>query len=67
MQIPPSALKNLFNSIRTISLKCLARCFDLPAAVRFSETTFKENAGTKVVTDILIMQKCIKETEEVPL
>ena len=47
--------------------KWLARRFDLRAAVRLPETAFEENAGTKVVTDILIMQKHIEETEEVPL
>jgi N12 class adenine-specific DNA methylase len=47
--------------------KWLARRFDLLAAVRLPETAFEENAGTKVVTDILIMQKRIEETEEVPL
>ncbi len=31
------------------------------------ETAFEENAGTKVVTDILIMQKRIEENEESPL
>lgn len=47
--------------------KWLARRFDLLAAVRLPETAFEENAGTKVVTDILIMRKRTKETEEVPL
>ena len=37
----------------------LARRLDLLAAVRLPETAFEENASTKVVTDILIMQKRI--------
>src|SRR5258706_8244114 len=45
----------------------LARRFDLLAAVRLPETAFEENAGTKVITDILIMQKRTEETEEIPL
>ena len=32
----------------------LARRLDLLAAVRLPETAFKANAGTEVVTDILI-------------
>jgi hypothetical protein len=47
--------------------KWLARRFDLLAALRLPETAFEENAGTKVVTDILIMRKRIEETEEAPL
>lgn len=35
----------------------LASRFDLLSATRLPETTFQENAGTKVVTDILILQK----------
>ena len=45
----------------------LARRFDLLAAVRLPETAFEENAGTKVITDILIMQKRMEETEEFPI
>jgi len=47
--------------------KWLTRRFDLLAAVRLPETAFEENAGMKGVTDILIMQKRIEESEEVPL
>jgi len=35
----------------------LAQQMDLLAAVRLPNTAFKQNAGTEVVTDILIMQK----------
>lgn len=45
----------------------LANRFDLLTAVRLPETAFVENAGTSVVTDILIMRKRAEETEEVPL
>jgi N12 class adenine-specific DNA methylase len=47
--------------------KWLARRFDLLAAVRLPETTFEENAGTKVVTDIVIMRKRAEENAEEPL
>jgi len=47
--------------------KWLARRLNLLAAVRLPETAFEENAGTKVITDILIMQKRLEESEEVPI
>ncbi len=47
--------------------KWLARRFDLLAAVRLPETAFEENAGTKVVTDIVIMRKREEESDEEPL
>ncbi len=44
----------------------LARHLDLLAAVRLPETAFKDNAGTEVVTDILIMRKRNNEAREIP-
>ncbi|MBI1793437.1 MAG: hypothetical protein HYR70_04515 [Chloroflexi bacterium] len=46
--------------------KWLARRLDLLAAVRLPNTAFKENAGTEVVTDILIMQKRAEEAKDFP-
>ena len=45
----------------------LARRLDLLAAVRLPETAFKANAGTEVVTDILIMQKRAKSRRRLPV
>ena len=44
----------------------LARRFDLLAAARLPDTAFKKNAGTEVVTDILVLRKRNQETSEVP-
>ncbi len=44
----------------------LAQQMDLLAAVRLPNTAFKQNAGTEVVTDILIMQKRQAVTDIMP-
>ena len=44
----------------------LARRLDLLAAVRLPDSAFKSNAGTEVVTDILVMQKRAEESRELP-
>lgn len=44
----------------------LGRRLDLLAAVRLPETTFKANAGTEVVTDILFLQKRVEEAKTLP-
>jgi N12 class adenine-specific DNA methylase len=46
--------------------KWLARHLDLLAAVRLPNDAFKANAGTEVVTDILVMQKRAEESKELP-
>lgn len=44
----------------------LARRLELLAAVRLPDNAFRKNAGTEVVTDILIFQKRTEETTEKP-
>ena len=44
----------------------LGRRLNLLAAVRLPDTAFRKNAGTEVVTDILIFQKRAEETTEKP-
>jgi N12 class adenine-specific DNA methylase len=44
----------------------LARRLDLLAAVRLPDSAFKANAGTEVVTDILVMQKRAEDSQELP-
>ena len=45
----------------------LARHLDLLAAVRLPNTAFKANAGTEVVTDVIIMRKREGENKETPV
>ena len=45
----------------------LARHLDLLAAVRLPNTAFKSNAGTEVVTDVIVMRKRENENKETPL
>ncbi len=49
------------------SLRCMmAGKADLLAAVRLPRETFSRNAGTQVVTDVIILQKREAETEDCP-
>jgi N12 class adenine-specific DNA methylase len=51
------------NAVRT----WLARRLDLLAAVRLPETAFRVNAGTQVVTDILILRKREEDAPDLPV
>jgi adenine-specific DNA methylase len=47
--------------------KWIAERADLVAAVRLPNTAFKENAGTEVVTDIIVLRKRGKDEHQMVL